>query len=184
MTDENGHWPKWLENAASAVGNFTVKVVNALAGSFQAEGGVGVGLGASASVGPIKASVSAYQDGLTIGLKNGSTYTSIKGSAGISAQVTKKASLGISTEYEHRFETAGIQDWDDHTTMSMPWSVYNCPKTVKDPWQFSFPIIKPVEGNLSSGLFIGISGEAHLGIGGHFSIGFDVNEFIKVFNEQ
>ncbi len=173
----------FFKNVGTAIYNGAKKVVKATVGSFQIEGGVGYGLGASAKVGPVKASASAYQDGLTVGLKNGSTYTAIKGGAGISAQITKKASVGLSTEYEHRFETDLVRDWDEHTTMSAPWAVYNCPKTVKDPLQFSFPIVKPIEGNLSQGLFIGISAEAHIGVGGHFTIGWDATEFWRILTE-
>ena len=42
--------------------------------------------------------------------------------------------------------------------------VYNCPKTVKNPLQLSFPVVKPIEGNLSQNLFIGISAEAMIGV--------------------
>ncbi len=173
----------FFKNVGTAIYNGAKKFVKAAVGSFQIEGGVGYGLGASAKVGPVKVSASAYQDGLTIGLKNGSTYTAIKGGAGISAQITKKASVGLSTEYEHRFETDLVRDLDEHTTMSAPWEVYNCPKTVKDPLQFSFPIVKPIEGNLSQGLFIGISAEAHIGVGGHFTIGWDATEFWRILTE-
>ena len=116
-------------------------------------------------------------------MKNGSTYTAIKGSAGIFVQITKKVRVGLSTEYEHRFETDLVRDWDEHTTMSAPWEVYNCPKTVKDPLPFSSPITKPFEGNLSPGLFIGISAEAHIGLGGHFTIGWDATEFWQILTE-
>ena len=173
----------FFKNVGTAIYNGAKKFVKAAVGSFQIEGGVGYGLGASAKIGPVKASASAYQDGLTVGLKNGSTYTAIKGSASISAQITKKVSVGLSTEYEHRFETDLVRDWDEHTTMSAPWEVYNCPKTVKDPLQFSFPIAKPIEGNLSQGLFIGISAEAHIGVGGHFTIGWDATEFWRILTE-
>ena len=127
--------------------------------------------------------VSAYQDTVTVGWKNGSTYTAIKGGAGISAGISRNLNLGVATEYEHRFETDSIRTLDDHTTLSAPWEVYNCPKTIKDPLQFSFPIAKSVEGNLSQNLFIGISLEAHLGVGGHFTIGWDINEFWRILTE-
>ena len=179
-------WKKvgnFFKNVGTAIYNGAKKVVKAAVGSFQIEVGVGYGLGASAKVGPVKVAASAYQDGLTVGLKNGSTYTAIKGGAGISAQITKNASVGLSTEYEHRFETDLVRDWDEHTTMSAPREVYNCPKTVKDPLQFSFLIVKPIEGNLSQGLFIGISAEAHIGVGGHFTIGWDATEFWRILTE-
>lgn len=186
-SDSSGFFWKEIGNffkeVGTAIKNGTKKLVEAVVGSLQIEGGVGYGLGASAKVGPVKVSASAYQDGLTVGLKNGSTYTAIKGGAGIAAQITKKASVGLSTEYEHRFETDLVRDWDEHTTMSAPWEVYNCLKTVKDPLQFSFPIVKPIEGNLSQGLFIGISAEAHTVVWGHFTIGWDATEFWRILTE-
>ena len=174
---------RFFKNVGTSICNGTKKFVKAAVGSFQIEGGVGFGLGTSAKVGPVKGSASVYQDGLTIGLKNGSTYTAIKGSAGVSAQITKEESIGLSTEYEHRFETDLVRDLDEHTTMSAPWEVYNCPKTVKDPFQFSFPLVNPVEGNLSQDLFIGIGAEIHIGIGGHFTIGWDANEFWRILTD-
>ena len=48
---------------------------------------------------------------------------------------------------------------------------------------FRFPIVKPIEGNLSQGLFIGISAEAHIGVGGHFTIGWDATEFWRILTE-
>jgi len=173
----------FFKNVGAAIYKGVKKLAKATVESFQIEVGVGYGLGASAKVGPVKASVSAYQDGLTVGLKNNSTYTAIKGGAGISAQITKKVSVGLSTEYEHRFETDLVRNWDEHTTLSAPWNVYSCPQTIKDPLQFSFPIIKPIEGNLSQDLFVGISVEAHLGVGGHVTIGWDAKEFWRILTE-
>lgn len=85
--------------------------------------------------------------------------------------------------FEHTFETDAIRNWDEHTTMSAPWDVYNCPQTIKDPFQLSFPVVKPIEGNLSQNLFIGINAEVHIGIGGHFTIGWDANEFWRILTE-
>lgn len=159
------------------------KLVNAAAGSFQIEFGLGYGLGGTTTVGPVKVQASAYQDTLTVGIKNGSSYTAIKGGAGVSAEFTEKGTIGVSTEYEHRFETNTISEWDGHTTSSAPWEVYNCPHTVKNPFQLSIPLIKPLEGELSDGLFIGASVEAHIGLGGHFTIGWDANEFWRLLSE-
>ena len=80
-------------------------------------------------------------------------------------------------------ETDYNRDWDDHTTLSSPASVYACEKTAKNPIQFNVPIINPVEGNLSEDSTIGISGEAHLIFGGHFSIAWDPSEFMRIISE-
>lgn len=174
----------FFKNVGTAIGNGALRFVEATFRSLQIEVGVGYGFGASAKVGPVKVSASAYHDAVTIGLKNDSTYTAIKGSAGVSAQITKKVSIGLSTEYEHRFETDSIKTWDGHDTTSAPWEVYNCPQTLKDPLQFSFPLLKPIEGTLSDSLFIGISIEGHVGVGGHITIGWDLNEFWRILTEE
>ena len=58
------------------------------------------------------------------------------------------------------------------------------PNTVKDPLQFSVPVIKPrIRASTSNNLFIGISAEAHLGVGGHLTIGWDANKFWEILTE-
>ncbi len=185
LCDDSGNWPQWLKNAANAVGNFFKKVGNALINSISFVAGIGYGLGASASVAGAKVSATAYHDALTVGFKNGESYTSSSGSAGVMAGIGKKAKLGVYTAYEHRYETGGKPDWDEHDTSSAPWNIYSCPKTKKDPIQVAIPFVKPIEGDLSNDeLFIGISSELHLGVGGHFKLGIDINQFIKVFMEE
>ena len=188
--DPTGHWPKIFSDignaicsGAKAVANAVKKVGKAIKGSFQVEGGVGYGMGISASIGSVKGNVSAYQDDFTIGWKNNQSYTAIKGSAGLYVQINEKDRLGLSTDYEHRFETDYNRDWDAHTTLSSPASVYACEKTVKNPIQFNVPIINPVEGNLSEDSTIGISVEAHFILGGHFSIAWDPSEFMRIISE-
>ena len=130
-------------------------------------------------MGVAKASVGAYQDSFTIGYDGQDSFTSIKGSAGTSVSVSNKASAGISTEYEHRYETVGkvVMD-DDHTTLSTPWSVYNCTNTEKNPFQLNVPLFKPTQGDLSNNSFlIGFSSEAHVIVGCHFTVGWDLGEF-------
>ena len=185
--DESGEFWKEIAGFFKGVGEAIVsgieKLGNAIEGSFQIEAGFGYGIGVSGSVGPVRLSAEAYQDSITIGYKNGHSYSAIRGSAGVSAQVSKKFSLGISTEYEHRYETDAFQDWDEHTSSAAPWDVYNCPKTVKDPIQVSIPIVKPIEGTLSDSVFVGINMGAHLGIGGHFIFGWDLKEFWRILRE-
>ena len=175
----------WKE-IGNAIKKTVERVAKAIVESLQIEIGWGVGIGASASIGSFKASATAYHDNVTVGFKNAQTYTSIKGEAGISAKVGKKTGLGVSTKYEHRYETDLKRDLDGHNTTSMPWEVYACEKTVKDPLQINFPIISPIEGELSQteGTFFGVSGEAHLGVGGHYCIGWDVNEFLSILEEE
>ena len=189
--DPTGQLPQFLKDignaicsAAKTVYNTGKKVVKAIKGSIQAEVGFGYGFGVAASVGPVKAKVSAYQDDLTIGWKNNHSYTAIKGSAGISLQAGARQKFGLSTDYEHRFETDCVRDWDDHTAFSSPVSVYTCEKTVKNPVQFNIPIIDPVEGNLSEESSIGIGGDAHVIVGGHFYIGWDPSEFMRIMREE
>lgn len=58
---------------------------------------------------------------------------------------------------------------DEHTTMSAPWDVYDCPKTIKE--------------DLSPKIFIGISAEIHIVFGGHITIGWDGNEFWRILTK-
>ena len=185
LCDNSGNWPQWLKNAANSVGNFFKKVGNAFLNSISFEVGIGYGLGLSAAVAGAKISATAYHDAWTVGFENGESYTSSSGSAGIMAGINKNTSFGVYTSYEHRYETGGKTDWDEHDTLSSPWNIYNCPKTKKDPIQITIPFVKPIEGDLSNDeLFIGISSEVHLGVGGHFKLGIDIKQFIKVFMEE
>ena len=185
--DQTGMFWKEIGGFFKRVGKSIVKgiekTVNALTKSFHFEIGMGYGFGTSFNVGKTKALATVYQDGITLGYRAGSSYTAIKGSAGFGVQITKKISLSVSTEYEHRFETDLVKDWDEHVSTSAPWSVYQCPKTMKDPFQASFPIVDPIQGDLSDGMFIGVSSSFHLGIGGHFTIGWDADVFWEELTE-
>ena len=205
MSDNSGNAPQWLKNFGNKVLNGlksgwniaintagkgwntakkgAKKVGVAFLSSLQIEGGFGFGLGGSSTIGPVKLNIGAYHDGVTLGFKNTKNYTSIRGSAGVGAKAGKNMSLSISTDYEHRYETNGVRDLDGHNSLTMPWSVYNCSKTTKTPLQLGIPLVKPLEGDFADGLFIGIDTDLHLGIGGHFTIGWDVDEFIKVLTE-
>jgi len=187
--DSNGNWPQFLIDVGSSVanifesiGNGFVKIVDALAESFQFEIGFGVGFGTSKTIGPLQLSVTAYQDSITLGTSNGDAFSSIKGNASLLASVGKQG-IGISTAYEHYFEKGGKRKTDEHTTFSMPWDVFNCNKTLKNPLQINVPIVKPVSGDISDRFFIGASGSSHFGIGGHYSIGFDLTRFIEIMSE-
>lgn len=57
-------------------------------------------------------------------------------------------------------------------------------KTVKTPLQLSVPIADPVEGDLSEETSIGIGGEFHCIVGGHFYIGWDPSEFMRIMREE
>ena len=72
-------------------GNFGAckEIVEAVAGSFQLEAGLGYGLGISKQVGSAKINATAYQDFLTVGYKNGQSYTAIKGEIGTSKNPLK-----------------------------------------------------------------------------------------------
>lgn len=45
------------------------------------------------------------------------------------------------------------------------------------------PIVKSVEGDFSDEIFMGLNIQTHLGIGGHFTMGWDLNEFLKIVME-
>ena len=164
----------------SKVGDYALKFLAATFCSFQFEVGVGYGFDISERANGVEAGVGFYHDGLTIGSKNCETYTAIKGSLGGKVSFTKNIEASYATEYEHRFETNGDKDWDEHTTESAPWEVYACPKTTKDPFKFDVSLFEKIEGGLNEPLFIGISGSKHVGLGGHYMIGWDANEFWRV----
>ena len=142
------------------------------------EVGVGYGLDRSYGAGSLgEVSLGAYHDALTIGIKDGKTYTAISGSAGASIEVFEEIELGISTEYEHTFEEGYNSVFDEHTTRSAPWDVYNCPKTIKDPFKFEIGL---KETNISDdGFILGTSGSRHTLVGGHYVVGFDLVGFLK-----
>ncbi|MBQ6884108.1 MAG: RHS repeat-associated core domain-containing protein, partial [Clostridia bacterium] len=175
MSDEDGNWPKAIKNIFKFVNDKIVKPIakgiKATASSFEIEIGVGYGLGVSASANGTQIKGEAYHDSLTIGYDNSGAYTTIKGSVGVS--ITSKTpiipKLGPSTEYSHRFETNSIRSWDPHTTITSPQAVYNCPKTKKQTSE--------------SVSFIGFETSLHIGIGGHFKAGFNVDKFIEILNE-
>ena len=134
----------------------------------------------SKSVGKAKATLGAYQDGYTIGIKNGESYTAVSGSYGASLEINNKTSIGISHSYEHRFETNDKRDTDEHTAFSAPWDIYGCPRTVIDTDSF---VLDDSSNTISSDDFWGFSGDYHFIVGGHYVIGWDVSRFNEILLE-
>ena len=57
----------------------------------------------------------------------------------------------------------------------MPWEIWSCPSTAKSILFVGNHNQFDIEESLAEETFIGISLEAHLGVGGHVKIGFNMD---------
>ncbi len=173
-------WKKvgnFFKKTTTAIYNGVKKIAIATAKSFVAEIGFGPGIGASSKLGSYEVAATAYHDHITLGVKEGKSYTSIKGEANISVMAADDIGVGFSTEYEHLYEDSGVKLSDIHTTESSPWSVYKCKKTTRD-WQILILNNNMVDGE-EMDLYFGLENELHIGYGGHYMIGWDVVTFFE-----
>ena len=174
-TDANGFF--WKE-----IWGFCKKAVSSFAQSLHIEGGLGYGIGASRTLGSSGMSMSLYHDVVTLGIQHGEKFTSTSGSATAAVKLTNNLAIGIGDNYEHRYETGNTIYRDEHGTISSPLEIYECPNTKHNP-TISIDKDQYVPSEINDGWFVGFSGDYHLILGGHYVIGIDVSNFIKLMAE-
>lgn len=167
--------PVMLEDKRGTKASWIEKIAEAFFNSLHLEFGIGSGFGGSFRLGFSTVSASIYQDGFSFGLDDGELFTASKGSLSGGIEIIDDLDVGFSTSYEHRFETDGCLDCTKHSALTMPWDIYNCPHTTKDPvltddWEsaaskFEVPI--------------GVSGDVHFIAGIHYAAEFDLAQFIR-----
>ncbi len=166
--NEKGDFWSQIKKFATAVGK-----------SIEFEIGGGYGLGLSAKAGPFKVQVEAYSDTLTYVIDDDYSFMANSGSIGVSAALldNDKASLGVSGSFYHEY----IQQYKPcHTTLSNPFEAANCECAETTPISIDIPIYGSLNSNCSDeDLVIGFSASAHLGLGGHVSIGINIDVLIE-----
>ncbi len=159
------------KSVTKTAGDFWNKVKDA----FVFEGGVGVGVGTKAQVGPLEAGITANKT-YNIGVSNGEGYNSTTTRAGFDVGVKNtEYNIGFSAEITHINEEIGTGNWEHNNPMVMPWEVWDCPNTKKTAILFTeFYECGSIEQDTDGGTFIGISIDAYLLVGGHVKIGFEL----------
>ena len=169
---------EWVEDAKVAVKDFGEKAGNAFLNSIEAEAGVGYGFGKSFKAGIFEIEAQAYSDNFTVRLDDNEVFMDNSGSAGISANILdqKKMSFGVSGSYHHDYVDRP-NDCKEHHAWSNPFSVATCEHADKTPMSFSVPIKGSIGADISEDVVLGISGATHIGVGYHYSVGFNFSQF-------
>ncbi|CDE18072.1 rHS repeat-associated core domain protein [Eubacterium sp. CAG:841] len=169
---------EWVEDTKVAVKDFGEKAGNAFLNSIEAEAGVGYGFGKSFKAGIFEIEAHAYSDNFTVRLDDSEVFMDNSGGAGISANILdqKKMSFGVSGSYHHDYVDRP-NDCKEHHAWSNPFSVATCEHADKTPMSFSVPIKGSIGADISEDVVLGISGSTHIGVGYHYSVGFNFSQF-------
>ncbi len=167
-------------DAKTAIKDFGEKAVTAFLNSIEGEVGVGYGLGLSYKTGIAEIEAQAYSDNFTIRLDDNALFMDNSGSAGISASILdqKKASIGFSGSYHHDYVDRP-NECKEHNAWSNPVSVATCEHADKTPMSVTVPIKGSLNADASEDVVIGFSSAKHIGVGYHYSIGFNVSQFFR-----
>ena len=163
MYDTVGQWPKWLES----VGEFFYNIGSAFMTSFEAQIGVGIGIGGSLS------------DNITAEIAR-DTYVGIDDGEWITGNIiTLELSLfdflGIGDSYDHLVEKGLVRISNSASVYDGPFDMINYPDVSRGS-QFSFGFVEISD---DGDFLISIGASAHVGGGGHAAIAFNVTEFIE-----
>ena len=174
LTDGVGTWPEWVEkaaefaiSAAKAIGKAAVKVAVAAFESVEAQAGIGFGIGIDIS-NTITADISRDT---YVGIDDGEAITGNLVTTEISFL---DSDLSIGDTYNHLVEKGGKRVTKSGSVYDGPFAMINYPDTTRGN-QISCFIFSVKE---NGDFVIGVSAGAHLGFGGHASIGFNVSEFL------
>ena len=167
-------------DAKKVVSDFSEKAGNAFLNSIEAEVGVGYGFGKSFKVGCFEIEAQAYSDNFTVRLDDNELFMDNSGGAGISVNILdqKNMSIGFSTSYHHDYVDRN-NECKEHHAWSNPFSVATCEHADKTPMIVTLPIEEAgsVNTDVSEDIVISISGATHIGIGYHYSVGFNLSQF-------
>ena len=169
---------KWVDDAKISIKDFGEKIGNAFLNSIEAEAGVGYGLGKSFKAIFFEIEAQAYSDIFTLRLDDNELFMDNSGSAGISANILdqKKMSIGFSGSYHHDYVDRP-NDCKEHHAWSNPFSVATCEHADKTPMSVTAPIKGSITADVSEDIVLGISSATHIGVGYHYSVGFNISQF-------
>ena len=173
MEDETGNWPKWVKNIAKKVVKAIKKVVSSVWKSIEAEIGVGVGVGGSIS----KNATAEFSRDTFIGLDDGELVTGNTVTSEVSLFDSK---ISTGETYRHVTEKGGKRINIAGTPYDSPLDMIHYPGVEKGN-QVTFLLLSI---NESDEILISISASVHIGAGGHFSVEFNISEFLeRIFEE-
>ena len=169
---------EWVEDTKVAIKDFGEKAGNAFLNSIEVEAEVGYGFGKSFKAGCFEIEAQAYSDNFTVRLDDSELFMDNSGSAGISASILdqKKMSFGVSGSYHHDYVDRP-NDCKEHHAWSNPFSIATCEHADKTPLSFSVPIKGSIGADVSEDIVLGISDATHIGVGYHYSVGFNFSQF-------
>ena len=149
-------------------------VLEKIKDSFVFDAGLGFGASGSGGARTKHGTVGFYSD-TTIKIENGKVRRGASNSAVIGYPISDKYTLGGSGEMFHEYHEAGISEYVKHTFLfSNPFDVYDCEHT-----EYSYSIYGQHDSSNSSAevskesVFIGLSFDLHVGVGGHIKVGFN-----------
>ncbi len=171
-----------VNNTKTIIKELRKKAGNAFINSIEMEAGIGYGFGKSIKVGGLKVEAEAYSDNFTVRVDDNEIFMDNSGSVGISAGVSgqKRMSVGFGSSYHHDYVDRP-NDCKEHNAWSNPFDIATCEYADKTP----ITVTIPIKGSIINGevskedTVVGISGSKHVGIGYHYSIGFNVTQFLK-----
>ena len=168
----------WVEDTKVAIKEFGKKAGKAFLNSIEVEAGIGYGFGKSFKAGCFEIEAQAYSDNFTIRLDDDELFIDNSGSAGIYVNILdqKKMSFGVNGSYHHDYVDRP-NDCKEHDAWSNPFSVATCEHADKTPMSFSVPIKGSIGADVSEDVVLGISGATHIGVGYHYSVGFNLSQF-------
>ena len=152
--------------APSKLASATVKTLTAFFSSFEARIGIGIGFGVDIS------------DNVTVEISR-DTYIGIDDGSLITGNViTTELSvfgIGLGDSYDHLVEKGGKRVSSSGKPWDSPFEMVNYP----DVKRGNIVSIGPFALSSSGDFLISISIGAHLGVGGHASLAFNVSEFLR-----
>lgn len=87
-------------------------------------------------------------------------------------------SIGFSGSYHHDYVDRP-NDCIEHHAWSNPLSVATCEHADKTPMSVAVPIKGSINADVSEDIVLGISGATHIGVGYHYSVGFNFSQFLR-----
>ena len=169
---------EWGEDAKVAIKDFGEKSGNAFLNSIEVEAGVGYGFGKSCKAGCFEIEAQAYSDNFTVRLDDSELFMDNSGSMGIAVNILdqREMSVGISGSYHHDYVDRP-NDCTEHHAWSNPFSVATCKHADKTPMSFYVPIKGSIGADVSEDIVFSVSDATHIGVGYHYSIGFNFSQF-------
>ena len=150
-------------------------VLEKIKDSFVFDVGLGFGASGSESTNKKGTKMGFYTD-TSIKIENGEIRKGASESVSGELKISSNFSIGASGEMFHEYHEAGISEYAKHTFLfSNPFDVYDCNYT-----DYSYSINGQHHSSNSNSVvrkesvFIGLSFDFHVGVGGHIKVGFNL----------